>query len=157
MKAVLYAGIAAAALTALAGCDGPADAATSSSVNPMTASMPADMPVAPAGMWAYVQEIDGAPAYSEQRCRMSEDTLAEIAMINTPPAQGCSRSFAKKDGAWTMHMSCGGGDRAIAVDTTVTGDFAKGYSAEAVRVSAPGVDVFTSQKMTLKAERLGDC
>jgi hypothetical protein len=156
MKAFLAAGAAAAALSCLAGCDGPADASTPK-VNAMTASLPANMPVAPAGLWAYVREIDGAAAFSEERCRMSEDTLAEIAMINTPPALGCARSFIEKGDAWEMHMACGGGDKAIAIETTVTGDFVKGYEVESVRASAPGVDVFTSQKMTLKAKRLGDC
>ena len=108
-------------------------------------------------MWSYVHQIDGVPAYSEKRCRMSEDTLAEIAMLNTPPALGCARSFIEKGDAWEMHMACGGGDKAITVDTTVTGDFTKGYDVDAVRMSAPGVDVFTSQKITLHAERLGDC
>jgi hypothetical protein len=88
---------------------------------------------------------------------MSEDTLAEIAMLNTPPALGCARSFIEKGEGREMHMVCGGGSKAITVDTTVTGDFVKGYDVEAVRVSAPGVDVFTSQKITLHAERLGDC
>jgi hypothetical protein len=155
MKALLAAGVAAIALASLTGCDEPAAASTS--VNAMTASLPANMPVAPAGLWAYAQEIDGAPAYSEQRCRMSEDSLAEIAMLNTPPASGCMRSIAKKGEGWAMHMSCGGGEKAITVDTAVTGDFAKSYTVDATRVSAPGVDVFTSQKMTLKAQRLGDC
>lgn len=155
MKIILAAG-AAAALACLAGCDGAADASTPA-INAMTASLPANMPVAPAGRWTYVHEIDGAPAYSEERCRMSEDTLAEIAMLNTPPATGCSRSIAEKGGKWTMHMACGGGDKSITVDTVVTGDFATRYDVKAVRISAPGVDFFTSQKITLKAERLGEC
>ncbi|HEV7691020.1 MAG TPA: DUF3617 family protein [Hyphomonadaceae bacterium] len=155
MKAFLAAGVAAAALACLAGCDGPADASTP--VNPMMASLPVNMPVAPAGLWSYMHEINGAPAYSEERCRMSEDTLAEIAMINTPPALGCARSFIEKGEGWEMHMACGGGEKSIAVDTVVTGDFAKGYDVDATRVSGPGVDVFTSQKMTLHAKRLGDC
>jgi hypothetical protein len=155
MKALLAAGAAALALASLAGCDGPADASTP--VNPMMASLPANMPVAPAGLWAYVHEIDGAPASSDERCRMSEDTLAEITMINTPPALGCARSFIEKGEGWEMHMACGGGDKAISVDTVVTGDFINGYDVEATRVSAPGVDVFTSQKMMLHAKRLGDC
>jgi hypothetical protein len=155
MKIILASG-AAVALACLAGCEEPA-AASTPAINAMTASLPANMPVAPAGRWSYVHEIDGAKAYSEERCRMSEDTLAEIAMINTPPATGCSRSIADQGGQWTMHMACGGGEKSITVDTVVTGDFANGYNVEATRVSAPGVDVFTSQKMTLKAERLGDC
>ncbi len=156
MKAFFAAAGAAIALASLAGCDGPA-AASPAPANPMIASLPENMPVAPPGLWSYVHAIDGAPVYSEQRCRMSPDTLAEIAMLNTPPAQGCSRSFIEKGEGWEMHMACGAGEKSITVDTTVSGDFAKGYDVEAVRVSAPGVDVFTSQKMTLKAERLGDC
>jgi uncharacterized protein DUF3617 len=155
MKA-LFAACAGVALFSLSGCEEPA-AASTPVVNAMNASLPGNMPVAPAGRWAYVYEIDGVAAAREDRCRMSEDTVAEIAMLNTPPALGCSRSISDKGGAWTMHMACGGGEKAITVDTVVTGDFAKGYNVEATRVSAPGVDVFTSQKMTLKAERLGDC
>ena len=156
MKAILAAGAVAAALACLAGCDDTAEAAVAP-VNAMTASLPANMPVAPSGRWSYVHAINGLQVYSEERCRVSEDTLAEIAMINTPPAIGCARSFIEKGETWEMHMACGGGDKAITVDTTITGDFATGYNVEATRVSAPGVDVFTSQKMTLKAERLGDC
>ena len=155
MKAALFAGVAVAVLPLLAGCEGPAVASTP--VNPMMASLPADMPVAPAGLWSYVHEIDGAPFHSEERCRMSEDTLAEIAMLNTPPALGCARSFADKDGKWTMHMSCSSGVKSIVVDTAVTGDFTTGYDVEAVRVSGAAVDAYPSQTIRLSARRLGNC
>jgi hypothetical protein len=154
MKALFAAGIA-AALACLAGCDGPADASTP--VNPMMASLPANMPVAPAGLWSYKYEINGAPFHSEDRCRMSADTVAEIAMLNTPPALGCTRSIADKGDKWTMRMTCSGGEKSIVVETAVTGDFATGYDVEAVRVSGAGVDAYPSQTITLHAKRLGDC
>jgi hypothetical protein len=155
MKALLAAGAVAAALSCLAGCDGPADASTP--VNPMMASLPANMPSAPRGLWSYKYEINGAPFHSEERCRMSADTVAEIVMINTPPALGCTRAIADKDGTWTMRMACSGGEKSIAVDTAVTGDFSARYDVKAVRVSGAGVDAYPSQTITLHAERLGDC
>jgi hypothetical protein len=155
MRILLAAG-AAVALLASAGCDRTAAASTAAHA-PSAPALPASMPTAPAGRWAYLQQVDGVFAYQDERCRTSDDTVQEIAMIGTPPARGCTRSYKKAGDGWAMHMVCGASPSGITVDTVITGDFATGYALEAIRSSGPGVRDFPSQTITLQAERVGDC
>jgi len=154
MKILFAAGIA-IALVSVSGCD--RSAAASTVVPNLTPPAPAGMPIAAAGRWRYLQQVDAAPADMVERCRTTADTIQEITMAGTPPARGCTRAYAKKGEGWNMRMVCGADAAAITVDAFVSGDIETGYELQAIRTSGPGAHDFPSQTLTVHAERLGDC
>ena len=76
----------------------------------------------------------------------------------------CSEQSYRKEGdAWIGHSVCTmeagpGGPMKVTSDSRVTGDLSSKYTIEMTnKIDPPPMPSMAEQKMTISAERLGDC
>lgn len=164
-----------AAALGLAAC-GPSEPATDTAAAPAAdAAAPVDAPAAPAastalpegpaaGKWKMTITAMGQALPPTEICYEKQVSLEEAEKMQQQAGVSCTEQSYKKEGdAWIGHSVCTmeagpGGPLKVTTDTRVTGDFGSKYAMEiASKMDPAPMPSMADQKMTITAERLGDC
>jgi hypothetical protein len=166
---------AAAAALGLAACGPSEPAADTASTAPAAADTAAPAPAPPAasatlpdgpaaGKWKMTITAMGQTLPPTEVCYEKQVSLEEAEKMQQQAGVSCSEQSYRKDGdAWVGHSVCTmeagpAGPIKVTTDTKVTGDFASKYAMEiASKMDPAPMPSMADQKMTITAERLGDC
>jgi hypothetical protein len=173
MRLVIAAAVAAAALAACgqsepaseaassaapaAGSAAPAPAAPDASATPVAVEGPA------AGKWRMTVSAMGQAMPPTEYCYTKQVSLEEAEKMQQASGITCSEQSYRKDGdAWIGHSVCSmpgaGTPMKVTQDSRVTGDFSSKYTIDIIsRMDPPPMPSMAEQKMTITAERIGDC
>jgi len=164
-----------AAITALglAAC-GPSEPAANDAASTDRADEPA-APAAPAvaaapaiegpaaGKWRVTMTSMGQTLPATETCYAEQVSIAEAQKMQQQAGVSCSEQTYRRDGdAWIGHSVCtmdnAGSPMTMTSDTRVTGDFASKYSMDITsKIDPPPMPNMAEQKITMTAERIGDC
>jgi hypothetical protein len=145
-----------------AGASGP-NAATAAAT-PAPAAAPADAPGQMAkGNWRYTTTMMGRTVPATEFCYKTDVSVDEAQKMQQQTGTTCSEQSFKHEGdAFVGHMVCttdvAGKKMTTTTDMRVTGDFKTKYTIDQTSKMdpepAPGMG---EMKMTIMAERIGDC
>ena len=164
---------AAAAALGLAAC-GPSEPASDTAATAPAADTAAPAPAASAaapaiegpaaGKWSVTMTAMGTTLPASEVCYSKQVSLEEAEKMQQQSGITCSEQSYRKDGdAWIGHSVCTmeagpGGPMKVTTDSRVSGDFSKKYTMEITsKMDPPPMPSMAEQKMTMTAERLGDC
>jgi hypothetical protein len=171
MRLVFAAAVAALA-TAACGPSEPAAGAASTatpaadSAPPATAAAPAAAPIEgpAAGNWRMTVTAMGTTMPPTEYCYTKQVSLEEAAKMQQQAGITCSeQSYRKEADAWVGHSVCTmeagpTGPMKVTTDSRVTGDFASKYTMDITSKMDPApMPSMAEQKMSVTAERIGDC
>lgn len=162
----------AAAAFGLAAC-GPSEPASTAAPAANSAAPAPAAPAAPstppaiegpaAGKWRMTVTAMGQTMPPTEYCYEKQVSLEEAAKMQQQASVNCSEQSYRKDGDdWIGHSVCtmqsAGTPMKITQDSRVTGDFSSKYTIEIIsKMDPPPMPSMAEQKMTMTAERLGDC
>lgn len=163
--------IAAIAALGLAACGGEKPATTDGATPaaesaapaaPAAASAPAGMEGPAAGKWSITMTAMGQTMPATEVCYEKQMTLEEAQQQQQQAGVTCSeQSFKKEADGWVGHSVCtmdnAGQKMTMTTDSRVTGDFKSKYTMDITSKIDPPVAGMGEQKMSMTAERLGDC
>jgi hypothetical protein len=139
-----------------------ADSATPAPSAPAAAAAPVEGPAA--GKWRMTVTAMGQTMPPTEFCNAKQVSLEEAEKMQQQAGVSCSEQSYRKEGdAWIGHSVCTmeagpGGPIKVTSDTRVTGDFSSKYTMEITsKMDPPPMPSMAEQKMTMTAERLGDC
>lgn len=143
--------------------DGAGDnaAAPAPAAAPAGASAPVDGPAA--GKWRVTVTAMGQTLPPTEQCITQQISLAEAEKMQQQAGVTCSEQNYRREGdAWVGHSVCtmdtGGAPMKVTTDMRVTGDFASRYTMDMTSKMDPApMPGMAEQKMTMEAERIGDC
>jgi hypothetical protein len=165
---------AAAAAFGLAAC-GPSEPASDTASTAPAADTAAPAPAAAsatapaiegpaAGKWSVVMTAMGTTLPASEVCYTKQVSLEEAAKMQQQAGITCSEQSYRKEGdAWIGHSVCTmeagpAGPTKMTTDSRVSGDFSKKYTMEITsKMDPPPMPSMAEQKMTMTAERIGDC
>jgi len=166
---------AAAAALGLAAC-GPSEPASDTASTAPAADSAAPAPAASsaaapaaiegpaAGKWSVVMTAMGTTLPASEVCYAKQVSLEEAAKTQQQAGITCSEQSYRKDGdAWIGHSVCTmeagpAGPTKVTTDSRVSGDFSKKYTMEITsKMDPPPMPSMAEQKMSITAERIGDC
>lgn len=113
-----------------------------------------------AGKWRITTTMAGAPvAIPPIETCYTKKTFAEMQTSRQAPGVECSeQSYKRQGGKVVGHSVCTVNGRKMTTDMTVTGDLNTAYTMDmTTAIDPPPAPGMSEQKMTLRAERLGDC
>lgn len=116
-----------------------------------------------AGKWRVTITAMGQSLPATETCYTQQTSLAEAEKIQRQAGVTCSEQSYRREGdAWIGHSVCTmdnvGSPMTMTSDTRVTGDFASKYTMDITsRIDPPPMPNMAEQKMTMTAERIGDC
>jgi len=171
MRLVIAAAVAAAALaacgqpepasdtasTAAPSADSAAPAAPDASATPAAIEGPA------AGKWRMTVSAMGQTMPPTEYCYAKQVSLEEAEKMQQSAGVTCTEQSYHKDGdAWVGHsvctMSAAGTPMKVTQDSRVTGDFSSKYTIDIIsKMDPPPMPSMAEQKMSITAERIGDC
>ena len=162
----------AAAALGLAAC-GPSEPAsdTASTATPATdstapvAAAPATPATPPAiegpaaGKWRMTVTAMGQTMPPTEQCFDKQVSLEEAERMQRASGITCSEQSYRKEGdAWIGHSVCTMQAMKVTQDSRVTGDFSSRYTIDMTsKMDPPPMPSMAEQKMTMTAERIGDC
>lgn len=154
------------AVLSLAACGQGGDAAKDDAATSADATASAAAPdlEAPApGKWRMTSQMASGPGAgmampAAEVCITAADTTA-AQKAQLPPGADCQNPTIRKEGATTVsHVQCTSNGSTVVVDSRITGDMKTKYTTEMTTKTtpepAPGMGEI---KMTITAERIGDC
>lgn len=127
------------------------------------ANMPAELKEGPApGKWKMTMSAMGQAMPSTETCVAQQMSIEEAQKAQLEAGVTCSEQNFKKEGdAWVGHFVCSmdmaGTKTTTITDMKVTGDFNTKYTTEMTSKMDPPVAGMPEQKISITAERLGDC
>ena len=167
--AVAALGLAAACNESKPATDGATASVDSSASAPAAAPAPAPAAAAPAiegpaaGKWRNTVSAMGRTLPPKEECYTKQISFAEAEKMQQQAGVTCSEQTYRREGdVYVGHSVCtsdiAGKSTAITTDTRVTGDFNTKYVIDMIAkydpAPAPGMG---EQKMSITAERIGDC
>jgi hypothetical protein len=153
---------------AACGASEPAADGAASSAEPVE-SAAAAAPAAPAiegpaaGKWRVTVTAMGQTLPPSEQCFTQQVSLAEAEKLQQQAGVTCSEQSYRREGeAWIGHSVCtmdnAGSPMTMTTETRVTGDFSSSYTMDITsRIDPPPMPNMAEQKMTMAAERIGDC
>jgi hypothetical protein len=164
---------AAAATLGLAAC-GPSEpapdtastatpAADSAAPAPAASATPPAIEGPAAGKWRMTVTAMGQAMPPTEVCYAKQVSLEEAEKMQQASGITCSEQSYRKDGdAWTGHSVCtmqgAGAPIEVTQDSRVSGDFSSKYTIDLTsKMDPPPMPSMAEQKMSITAERLGDC
>ena len=164
---------AAAAALGLAAC-GPSEPASDTATTAPATDSAAPTPAAPsaaapaiegpaAGKWRMTMTAMGQTMPPTETCIAKQVSLEEAEKMQQQAGVTCSEQSYRKEGdAWIGHSVCtmtsAGTPMKVTSDSRVTGDLSSKYTIEMTnRMDPAPMPSMAEQKMTIAAERLGDC
>jgi hypothetical protein len=140
-----------------------APAADSAAPAPAAAAAPAVIEGPAAGKWRMTMTAMGQTMPPTETCVAKQVSLAEAEKMRQQSGVTCSEQSYRKEGdGWVGHSVCtmtgAGTPMTVTSDTRVTGDLSSKYTIEMTnRMDPAPMPSMAEQKMTIAAERLGDC
>jgi hypothetical protein len=134
-----------------------------------TAPAPAEAAAAPAiegpaaGKWSVSLTSMGQTLPPSEVCYDKQVSIAEAEKMQQQTGVGCTEQSYKREGAVLVgHSVCSvdaaGKKMTVTTDTRVTGDFSSKYTMDIIsKMDPPPMPGMEEQKMTMTAERVGDC
>lgn len=172
MRLIFAAAVAALATAACGPSDPAADTASTAtpaadSAAPAVAAAPAAAPAIEgpaAGNWRMTVTAMGTTMPPTEYCYAKQVSLEEAGKMQQEAGITCSeQSYRKEADAWIGHSVCTmeagpTGPMKITTDSRVTGDFASRYTMDITSKMDPApMPSMAEQKMSMTAERIGDC
>jgi hypothetical protein len=148
MKLILAA-CAAALLMALPACNRSAEASS--------AAPQIDLPMVAAGKWHWRQQVDGKDGGFPASMCYPERTLWEVLEVGAAGIKSCERTIEKTGQGYAARYACKTRQTAATIEATISGDFKSNYRLESLQKFDPAVGGVTQQRITVQAERSGDC
>jgi hypothetical protein len=165
LTAVMLAALAAACGEKPATTDGATPAVDAAAPAPAAASAAAAPGIEgpAAGKWSITMTTMGQTMPPTEVCYDKQVSLAEAEQMQRRSGVTCSEQSYKREGdAWVGHSVCAmdaqGMKMTVTSDTRVSGDFSSKYTMEMTNKMDPApMPGMEEQKMTMTAERVGDC
>jgi hypothetical protein len=145
---LMLAACAAAALAALSAC---------SRSDASAAAPQIDLPTIAAGEWQWREQVDGKGGEIPGHKCHPERTLWDAMQVGAAGAKACERTIEKKGAGFVAHYLCKTRQTTTTIEATISGDFKTSYRLESVQKFDPPVGSVHEQKITVQAERRGDC
>ena len=143
--------------------DGAAEPAASSAPTPAPGAAAPAIEGPAAGRWRVTMTAMGQTLPATETCFTQQVSLAEAEKMQQQAGVTCSEQSYRREGdAWIGHSVCtmdnAGSPMKMTTDTRVTGDFASKYTMDITsKIDPPPMPNMAEQKMTMTAERIGDC
>ncbi len=170
MRFALAVTVAALGLVACSPGEPAADSAATTADAPQPAAAPAvpapaNAPIEgpAAGKWRVTISSMGQTLPPNEQCIAQQVSLAEAEKMQQQAGVTCSEQSYRREGdAWIGHSVCtmdnAGSPMTMITDTRVTGDFSSKYTMDITsKMDPPPMPNMAEQKMTMSAERIGDC
>jgi hypothetical protein len=144
--------------------DGAAPAADATAPAPAEAAATAPAIEGPAaGKWSISLTSMGQTLPPSEVCYTKQISMAEAEKMQQQTGVTCTEQSYKREGdALIGHAVCstdaGGKKMTVTTDSRVTGDFSSKYTMDIVsKMDPPPMPGMEEQKMSVTAERVGDC
>ncbi|HEX5007199.1 MAG TPA: DUF3617 family protein [Hyphomonadaceae bacterium] len=140
-----------------------ADGAAPAPAAPAPAAMPATVEGPAAGKWRMTITAMGQTMPPTETCYAKQVSLEEAEKMQQSAGITCSEQSYRKEGdAWIGHSVCSmpgaGTPMKVTQDSRVAGDFSSKYTIDITsKMDPPPMPSMAEQKITITAERIGDC
>jgi hypothetical protein len=140
-----------------------ADTTAPAAAAPATPATPPAIEGPAAGKWRMTVTAMGQTMPATEQCFDKQVSLEEAEKMQQTAGITCSEQSYRKEGdAWIGHSVCtmqgAGTPMKVTQDSRVTGDFSSRYTIDMTsKMDPPPMPSMAEQKMTITAERIGDC